>query len=116
MYLVVCVSEADAMRITVVDVQMSVVRDVIQVAAVTPETFAMLMEHAAQYRSDGYRWFVTPYEQAPAHTQPDDFGRVYDRSIRESFDRIRRTRACYRCGAGPEHCECPDEMEPDGAR
>jgi hypothetical protein len=36
--------------------------------------------------------------------------------VRESFDRIRRNRACYRCGASPEHCECPDEMEPDGAR
>ena len=37
-------------------------------------------------------------------------------SIRESFARIRRTRACYRCGASPERCECPDEMEPEGAR
>lgn len=36
--------------------------------------------------------------------------------IREAFDRIRRNRACYRCGASPEHCECPDEYEPDGAR
>lgn len=36
--------------------------------------------------------------------------------VRDRFDRIRRTRACYRCGAGPEHCECPDEMEPDGVR
>ncbi len=35
---------------------------------------------------------------------------------RGDFDRIRRTRSCYRCGAGPEHCECPDEMEPEGVR
>lgn len=37
-------------------------------------------------------------------------------TVRDDFARIRRTRACYRCGAGPEHCECPDEMEPEGAR
>lgn len=36
--------------------------------------------------------------------------------IRDSFARIRRTRACYRCGASPEHCECPDEYEPEGVR
>lgn len=25
--------------------------------------------------------------------------------------RLHRNRACYRCGARPEHCECPDEYE-----
>lgn len=35
---------------------------------------------------------------------------------RDRFAAIRRTRACYRCGASPEHCDCPDQYEPDGAR
>lgn len=65
------------MRITVVDVQMSVVRDVIEVATVTAETFAMLTEFAAQYRNCGYRWFVTPHGEFPAHARHDEFGRVF---------------------------------------
>lgn len=65
------------MRLTIVDVQMSVVRDVVSVAAVTPETFAMVVAAAEQYRNCGYRWFVTPYDETPAHAHLDDFGRVY---------------------------------------
>ena len=33
-------------------------------------------------------------------------------TVREAFARIRRNRACYRCGSSPEHCECPDQMDP----
>lgn len=65
------------MRITIVDTQMAVVRDVIEVATVTRETFAMLTEFAAQYRHDAYRWFVTPHATMPAHTRHDEFGRIY---------------------------------------
>lgn len=43
-------------------------------------------------------------------------GEAPTEDVRDDFDRIRRTRACYRCGAGPEHCDCPDEMEPEGVR
>lgn len=104
------------MRLTIVDVQMGVVRDVLQVATVTAETFAQIVEFAAQYRNAGYRWLVSPNGEMPQHAQHDEFGRCRRDEVLESFDRIRRTRACYRCGAGPEHCECPDEMEPDGVR
>lgn len=36
--------------------------------------------------------------------------------ISDAMSVLHRNRACYRCGASPEHCDCPDQMEPDGAR
>ena len=36
--------------------------------------------------------------------------------IADAMSVLHRNRACYRCGAAPEHCDCPDQMEPDGAR
>ena len=63
------------MRLTIVDVQMGVVRDVLQVATVTAETFAQVVEWAAQYRNEGYRWLVSPNGEMPRHAQHDDFGR-----------------------------------------
>lgn len=36
--------------------------------------------------------------------------------ISDAMAVLHRNRACYRCGAAPEHCDCPGQMEPDGAR
>lgn len=36
--------------------------------------------------------------------------------IADTMSVLHRNRACYRCAAAPEHCDCPDQMEPEGAR
>lgn len=63
------------MRLTIVDAQMGVVEDVLQVATVTPETFAQVIEWAAQYRNTGYRWLISPHGSMSHHARHDEFGR-----------------------------------------
>lgn len=62
-------------------------------------------------------WCVECAARLTGRTEAEVFADVEaDRrraEVRESFSRIRRNRACYRCGASPEHCECPDQYEPD---
>jgi hypothetical protein len=73
------------MRLTIVDVQMGVVQDVLQVATVTAETFAQIIEAAAHYRHAGYRWLVTPCGDMPLHAQHDEFGLPLDDTTTEAI-------------------------------
>jgi hypothetical protein len=68
-------TEEDSMRLTIVDRESGIVRDVFSVATVTPGTFAQLAGMASDLYTDAsYRWFVTQHDAMPQHAQHDRWG------------------------------------------
>ena len=63
------------MRLTIVDKQMNVVREVLDSfdLARDLDSFGDFLQ---EYRHEGYRWFVTPSGQMPIHATHDAHGMI----------------------------------------